>query len=691
MKTFKQIKLILLILAVLGLSTSLTSCQKSDDDVTSSETTEDTNPSQPSDTTDTSDNENLVAGTLTLGVTLNSPQTKCLLDGTSLKWCSEDQLKVYYGETSATALINTTFTIEEKDSYTNKETFSGEVNSWDKAFDFYVVYPVNTIDAVSGEFTSSVSTYDKSASTIKFILPSSQLQKYNSDNVIDPTIIERYDYKFGSLKSEEPKDSVANITLTNLMTILDINITKPAEDMQIKKVVVRAANDIFPTEYDYSLSNSTGKYVSRTSSFTLSLLDSESNPYTSPASETSIKARFVMCPFSVTTADKFYIDVYAADKIYTLYKKGLSKEFEVGLNSIDMILDSSTEVKKVHNTANSYMMTPSSMINIPVNVRGNGGDVANTELSTSIAPASVGILWETSPDLISLSELSSDTTVTIAASSELGNSVIAAYSGENQTGEILWSWHIWVTDYDPAIGDTFTVTNSAGASYTFMDRNLGATTAKPGNVSTIGLFYQWGRKDPFPSSASLNDEVDPTLYNAFGVGSTEMVTKEVVSATANLQNTILYPLTYYKGDRTNSYDWYSAKAKTHNTALWGGADISAPTEKTIFDPCPAGWRVPAWKESASPWGEFTKENFIWSDANLGRTYTDGAFYPADGYSIGSNGGVTSVGKCGHYWTASYETNGGHILGFSSSTVSPNTKPNTKAGLSSGMAIRCVKE
>ena len=35
-----------------------------------------------------------------------------------------------------------------------------------------------------------------------------------------------------------------------------------------------------------------------------------------------------------------------------------------------------------------------------------------------------------------------------------------------------------------------------------MDRNLGATSATPGNVGSLGLLYQWGRKDPFLGSSS---------------------------------------------------------------------------------------------------------------------------------------------------------------------------------------------
>ena len=78
-----------------------------------------------------------------------------------------------------------------------------------------------------------------------------------------------------------------------------------------------------------------------------------------------------------------------------------------------------------------------------------------------------------------------------------GNAVIAA---KDNSGKILWSWHIWLTD-KPSEQIYY---NDAG---TFMDRNLGATTAEVGDVGALGLLYQWGRKDPFLGSSSISENV----------------------------------------------------------------------------------------------------------------------------------------------------------------------------------------
>ena len=652
MKTFKQMQLCSIILAVVGLSMSLTSCQKNED------------ANNPGGSINSS------TSNVTLGATINPPTTKGELNGTAFTWCSGDQLQVYDGPTASTSLDSTTFDIVEQETFTNNAFFTGTVEDWDAAFDFYLVYPVSTVDASSSEATSSTSTYDSSTSTLKLTLPCNQIQKYDADGNIDPEMTDKYDYKMGIIKAEEKTDNVENTTLSNLMTLVDVNITKSAE-MQITKVVIRSNNDLFPTEYDYNVETSTGEYVNKTDAFTLSLLDADSNAYTS--SGTSLQARFLMCPFSVAATDGFYVDVYTADKIYTLNKTGLAMDFAAGVeNHTSMTLDASGEVTE---TANCYIIAPDNSLKIPVNVRGNGVEVDGTGISASISPSSVGILWQTSPDLISLSDMTTDEKVTINANSTAGNAVIAAYDGD---GDILWSWHIWVTDYDPDNGGTsYTIENSADSSYTFMDRNLGATTATPGDVSTLGLLYQWGRKDPFPGSASTSTNTEPTIYNASGTGSTSMISSK---SSSSLDNAIKNPLIFYQGS-----DWCS----TSNDAFWGGADISSPSEKTMFDPSPAGWRVPTWKGSASPWSEFSTTTFTWNDSGPGRTYTDGSFYPATGFRYSHKGTLDSVGSYGRCWSGSpSETTRAYYLHFTYYVIYSRIHTNFRGY---GFPVRCVKE
>jgi hypothetical protein len=354
-------------------------------------------------------------------------------------------------------------------------------------------------------------------------------------------------------------------------------------------------------------------------------------------------------------------------------------------------------------TANCYVVAPAKSITIPVTVMGNGGATAGTVpsliSSTSISPASVGIVWETAKGLITLGSLSNGE-VTVTAGSSAGNAVIAAYSGADQTSDILWSWHIWVTDYDPDKGTTYSVTNtgSPACTYVFMDRNLGATSAKAGDNGTIGLLYQWGRKDPFTACSTLTPANNPntattdeiTVYNDGGTKFKLADKKQTVSASNNLSNSIENPEIFYNGSfgKDIGYDWYTAtnSRNSQNDDLWGGSNLVIPGEKTIFDPCPAGWRVPAWSGNQSPWNAFPTSNFTWSDSNHGGTY-GGSYYPASGSRNCRNATLYSTGLVAYNWSASPYSHYGFHLYFSIDGIDLSRSYYR----ANGFSVRCVRE
>ena len=159
--------------------------------------------------------------------------------------------------------------------------------------------------------------------------------------------------------------------------------------------------------------------------------------------------------------------------------------------------------------------------------------------------------------------------------SQPGNAVIAVKS---RTGTIRWSWHIWVTDYDP---ETETGQKSING-YVFMDRNLGAMSAEPAlnNANgVIGNYYQWGRKDPFPSKSRGTAALTFTpVYDQYGWDKTW---KSVSKTT--MPQTIVEPFVVSSTNGT-----YLPKPETADpTKVW-----NKDGEKTAFDPCPPGWRVP---------------------------------------------------------------------------------------------------
>lgn len=144
-----------------------------------------------------------------------------------------------------------------------------------------------------------------------------------------------------------------------------------------------------------------------------------------------------------------------------------------------------------------------------------------------------------------------------------GNAVIAA---KNAGGVILWSWHIWVPSSAVGVVDA---SNICGA--TLMDRNLGAlevvSTSTGTSVYSLGFFYQWGRKDPFPGPKRVEDGAGYALVS----GVAPSVLK---GSTMTINETVKNPTQYA-----------SSGISDMNLTKWA-------KDKTAYDPCPPGYKLP---------------------------------------------------------------------------------------------------
>ena len=325
-------------------------------------------------------------------------------------------------------------------------------------------------------------------------------------------------------------------------------------------------------------------------------------------------------------------------------------------------------------TANSYIVSTSGTYKFkPVkgNSRESVGSVSSVEVlwesfGTSIAPK-VG-------DLVEAVNYDAGYIVFSTPSSfrfREGNAVIAA---KNSSGEILWSWHIWLTDQPK--GQTYY--NNAG---TMMDRNLGATTADAGDVGALGLLYQWGRKDPFLGSSSIRFNNEAKSTKSWPSPVSASTSKGTVDyATEN-------PMTFITADSSSERDWHYS---SRNNNLW-------KSSKTIYDPCPAGWRVPdggdngVWSKACGssyfsdyPYdspdggmnfsGEFGSASIIW--------------YPASGFRGLSDGSLADVGYGGGYWSVTPSSDYAYFLYFSDrGDVGPSSACTRGVGLS----VRCLQE
>ena len=246
-----------------------------------------------------------------------------------------------------------------------------------------------------------------------------------------------------------------------------------------------------------------------------------------------------------------------------------------------------------------------------------------------------------------------------------GNAVIAA---KNSKGTILWSWHIWCAEegwqeqvYPSNVG-------------IIMDRNLGATSAVPGNVGTLGLMYQWGRKDPFIGSSSIEESI-PALSTGLW-----NVTSDRVSQEATQEN----PMTFYTGNGV----W------TKNHLPEGSWSM----EKSFYDPCPLGWQVPKGGD-AGIWNIPAFENAIWDSQNKGMMVTVETqgyeiWYPAAGELYGASGSLGGVGVNGYYWAYSVPADNkvdANRLYFGLYSGSLSLNPSWYGDRPKAYPVRCCKE
>ena len=208
-----------------------------------------------------------------------------------------------------------------------------------------------------------------------------------------------------------------------------------------------------------------------------------------------------------------------------------------------------------------------------------------------------------------------------------------------------------------------------------MDRNLGATSATPGDVGALGLLYQWGRKDPFLGSSSIssNTEAKSTITWPSAVSSD--------SSTGTVDYVTSYPMTFVKGVSPPFYDWhYSSRDNT----LW-------QSEKTIYDPCPVGWRVPdggnngVWKTAgfASTSYDSSNEGINFSISSLSTTW-----YPASGYRFDYDGALGLVGARGYYWSVTPVSDYAYYLDFN---YDGNVYPTNNYSRANGFSVRCLQE
>ena len=396
---------------------------------------------------------------------------------------------------------------------------------------------------------------------------------------------------------------------------------------------------------------------------------------------------------------------------------------------------------------NSYLVYGETTVNIDVTPFKSDMRFRKTGTPASSAPqpSKAKLLWkENTLTGITVGTISNNK-VPVTGISGNGNAVVAITDASDN---ILWSYHIWVPEIDPTAGLlTYAIPSSSigsGSTYEVMPIALGAmnkaTVAVDGtgttesNAKSFGLYYQWGRKDPLGRPSTINASGDSYVATSFDglSGITKWNQPEnmcdLSTNSAITPNTIDVDMIgyatrnptqfIYDTKDAHNYDWVIKK----NDYLWGnGSGYLYPRKaqiyKSIYDPCPEGYRV----APKDLWNRFTvdggnknfsslsgaelttsrDENFNAANRQSLATqhgyffyYTawhdgDTDFYPASGYRGRTSGALTSVGSVGCRWSSSptqRSTDAGY-LSFGASSVDPQDN-NSRAY---GFPVRCVRE
>ena len=281
----------------------------------------------------------------------------------------------------------------------------------------------------------------------------------------------------------------------------------------------------------------------------------------------------------------------SSDNVHVVY---------IPIGSLDTFIPLDTE-----GTSNSYIADRgAASYSFTATIMGNGadgiidegkfedasGNILTKAGGANIHPLSAKLLWQDTDELVEQVALVNGR-VQVKMGRSRGNAVIAVYDKTNPNAEdakVLWSWHLWCTPVPQIIEYTAPRT---GHEYTIMDRNVGATTSTLGLVTTQGLQYQFGRKDPFTTSLDYDEEVAVFLRNVRSDSLPHLFSYE---EPLTIAQAIGKPDVFIHRMNLSGGKWCETSEMKY---LWGNPEgqveyFPSLTVKTIYDPFPIGYKVP---------------------------------------------------------------------------------------------------
>ena len=196
-----------------------------------------------------------------------------------------------------------------------------------------------------------------------------------------------------------------------------------------------------------------------------------------------------------------------------------------------------------------------------------------------------------------------------------------------------------------------------------------------------GKLYQWGRKYGQGYDGELYDSDWNQTYSDASVPS-------IVSGPVSLS---------VGQSESNSNKFYTTSASFPNDwitpqdhALWNSGTEDNPV-KTEYDPCPEGWRVPAYAELDNLQSNYS--SWTTNDDQIGRWFSGSTsysesvsrvFFPAAG-ARRDYGDARDRGYYGYYWSSRPYSEGAYTLYFDSSDICVSSDCREY-----GFSVRCVQ-
>lgn len=234
------------------------------------------------------------------------------------------------------------------------------------------------------------------------------------------------------------------------------------------------------------------------------------------------------------------------------------------------------EYTELAGPANSYLVSAAGDYKIKATVMGNGDAGLHESFpitSTAINPAGATLVWEEFEGLITDVKLQ-DGFLCFTCANKDGNAVVAATAAD---GTILWSWHIWSAEAPQEVNC---------GTWVLMDRNLGATMASGDEAD--GLFFEWGRKDPFSAVLAFDSAAGEGWYHPVVGGGDDETSADIHC----IAYSVAHPIEYIAKSNRNC-DWL---IEANQRYLWGinwevDGNIDFQPFKSVYDPCPKGYAV----------------------------------------------------------------------------------------------------